>query len=246
MKDNLFDRTHMEGIPQFAVRVFTDLTGPPPLNALNAIAMIYMSGFNEPPWDIYDWNFTPERVVVEVAKLVSTVLSSGGALISLMHQEKPAGFSIVSSLDVFSRRPEKTAKPGELPVNYHDPGEYFRTLSHLLRIPPDKFNTIGYIADIVIDPVHRGQGLSKLLLSSSLKYLKDGVKTCALAWTVNPVMAGALSRTGFALVNGIGDKGEGIDFTLYKGTWHPVLVLPAEHKNNRTESVVARHFLMLF
>jgi len=44
--------------------------------------------------------FTAEKAREEFTRLVSTVLNSGGALISLLYKGRPAGFSIVTSLNI--------------------------------------------------------------------------------------------------------------------------------------------------
>jgi hypothetical protein len=246
MKNSLTDRENPLEAPAEKIRIITLLTRPPSVNLLNRYARLYMSGFNQAPWDIYGYKYTKERAREEFTRLVLTVLSSGGSLISLTYRGRPAGFSVVTSLGLFIRELKKVAEYPGLPANYKYPGRYFEKLSQLLKVPQDEFETIGYIADIVVDIRHRGKGYGKILLISSVKYLNDIGKKCTLAWTVNPVMANILLQAGFGRVDGIGNKGEGIDFTVFNGMWCPALVQPVNRtKKEAITHVVAQHYLKM-
>ncbi len=247
MENSLTDRENQPAALDVKVRIFTHLTPAPSENLLNKYAGLYMSGFNEAPWDEYEYKYTAEKARKEFTRLVSVALDSGGALIYLTYKGRPAGFSVVTNLGVFVRQLKKAEEYKRCPPNYKNPGRYFDVLSQQLKIPVCEFETVGYIASIVIDVRHRGKGYSKELLASSLKYLKDAGKKSALAWTANSVMVNVLSQAGFKLISGIGDKGEGVDFTAYHGAWYPTLVLPAERKTIQAAApAVARHFLKLF
>jgi len=59
-------------------------------------------------------------------------------------------------------------------------------------------------------------------------------------------MANLMSQEGFKLISGIGDKGEGIDFTVQNGVWYPTLVLPAKRKTiHAATTVLAQHYLKI-
>jgi ribosomal protein S18 acetylase RimI-like enzyme len=243
MKNSLTDRKNQSEDPDVKVMVFTHLTRPPIENLLNRCARIYMEGFNQAPWDIYEYNYTAGKAREEFAELASTVLSSGGALISIMHRGRPAGFSVVTSLDLFVREIKKVKEYPVLPPEYKNLGPYFKKLSQLLKISLGEFETIGYVVDVVVDTRYRGKGYGKELILTSLKYLKDDGKKFAMAWTVNPAMANILSQVDFKLINGIGHKGEGIDFTVRNREWFPTLVLPARRKTfQKIAPVVAQHY----
>jgi ribosomal protein S18 acetylase RimI-like enzyme len=240
------DRENQLEAPDVKISIITHLSRPPSENLLSKYARLYMSGFNQAPWDIYEYKYTAERARDEFRSLVFIVLSSGGALISLECGGKPAGFSVVTSLDVFERQLKELEGYPKLPPNIEHPGQYLETLSQLLKISQDEFKIIGYIADVVVDVRYRGKGYGKILVLSTLKYLKENEIKCALAWTVNPVMGVILSQEGFRHIDGIGNKGEGLDFTIHNGMWYPIIVMPA--KRNIIQAVtpvVAHHYLKL-
>jgi ribosomal protein S18 acetylase RimI-like enzyme len=246
VKNSLTDRGNPLEAPDVKIRVNTHLTRPPSVNLLNRYARLYMSGFNQAPWDIYGYNYTEERAREEFTRLVFTVLSSGGSLISLAYRGRPAGFSVATSLGIFIRELGKAAEYPGLPPNYKHPGQYFETLSQLLKVPQNEFENIGYIADIVVDVKFRGKGYGKILLIASLKYLNDKGKKSTLAWTVNPVMSDLLSQAGFKRIDGIGSRGEGLDFTIHNGVWYPTLVQPVKRTTTEVEKpVIAQHYLKI-
>jgi GNAT superfamily N-acetyltransferase len=225
----------------FKLRTIKNITKPLSEKALNACAMLYMSGFNESPWDVYNYSFTAKSARNEFTRLASAVLNSGGALILLSDQGITAGFSIVTNLGIFVKELKNIDEYRRLPKKYHNPGQYFDILSELLKIPLGKFETIGYIADVVVDKKYRGQGYGRVLIRSSLEYLKSTGVKCALAWTVNSAMTNIMSKEGFERIDGIGLKGEGIDFTVRNGVWYPTLVIPAKEIQAAT-SVIAQHY----
>jgi ribosomal protein S18 acetylase RimI-like enzyme len=220
--------------------VFTSDKRLPSKSLIDRYARLYMAGFNQPPWDIYEYNYTPEKAREEFALLVSTALSSGGALISLRYLGKPAGFSVVIGLDIFYREFQKNKENQKKPPHYHSPSRYFARLAQLLKRPRNEFHHIGYIADVVIDERYRGQGFGNMLISTSVWHLKNIGKKYALAWTVNPAMNAILKHQGFELLEGIGDKGEGIDFTAHQGAWYPTLAQTAKSKDIQ---VIALHYI---
>jgi hypothetical protein len=56
-------------------------------------------------------------------------------------------------------------------------------------------------------------------------------------------MANIMSKEGFERIDGIGLKGEGIDFTVRNGVWYPTLVIPAKRKDiEAVKSVIAQHY----
>ena len=238
------DKMIQDAGSEVKVRIFTNNTKPPSKTLLNRSAMIFMAGFNNAPWDIYGFNYTAERAEREFTVLASMVINSYGALISLTHGRTPAGFSVVTCLDIFLRELKKVAGCKRLPRDYKSPDQYFETLSQIIGVPLDKFGTIGYIADVALDNQFQGKGYGKILIKSSLKYLKDSGKKYALAWTVNPMMAGILSKEGFKYIHGIGHKGEGVDCLVDNGIWFPTLVTPPKNTIKQpTKSAAARHYL---
>ncbi len=247
MGNSLIDPENQLATPDVKVRIFTHLTRPPSDNLLNQYAGLYMSGFNQAPWDVYEYKYTVAKARKEFNQLVSAALDSGGALISLMYRRRPVGFSIVHGLDLFIRELKKIEGRKRLPSNFKNPGPYFEALSQLLKVPLGEFETIGSIADIVVDERYRGKGYGNKLTISSLKFLKEDGKKYALAWTVNPVMANILSEIDFKRIYGIGDQGEGIDFTVHAGAWYPTLVLPAKRKVIQSGGpIAAQHYLFTF
>jgi hypothetical protein len=226
------------------VKIFTRNARPPSKTLLYKNAMIFKVGFNKPPWDIYEFNSKSEKAKNEFSELVSTVINWGGAFISLKQGGESAGFSVVSSLDLFAQDPMKAARYKSLPGSYKSPARYFERLSQILMIPTDEFGTIGYIADVAVDNKFEGKGFGTLLIKSSLKYLTDSGKKYALAWTVNPIMSRILIKEGFKYLSGIGYKGEGVDGIVDKGTWFPSLVKPRRRLSKEAnESLMARHYV---
>jgi ribosomal protein S18 acetylase RimI-like enzyme len=226
------------------LKIFTNNTKPPSKILLNRLAMIFRAGFNNAPWDIYEFNLTPEKAVSEFTESVSMALNSGGALISATRGRTPAGFSIVASLDFFSQDIIKIAGYKRQPRDYKSPARYFKTLSQILGVPQNDFGTIGYIQDVAVDSRFQGKGCGKILIQSSLKYLRERGKKYILAWTVNPLMAGILAAEGFKLINGIGNRGEGIDCLVDNGILFPTLVIPHRHSTNQiSRFTVAQHYV---
>jgi hypothetical protein len=230
--------------PDIKINTFTCDSKPPSANLLDFYAGLYMTGFNQPPWDVYEFNFTTESACREFRKIVAVVLEHGGALFSLEEREEPAGFSIVTSLDIFVRELGKVKKGQKLPSRYENPGPYLENLARIFKISQDQFNTVGYIADIAVAEPYRGRGFSRIILNSSLIFLKKAGAKLVLAWTVNPAMAKVLSSDGFLLVNGVGGRGEGIDFTLYNRRLYPVLDMPrAKRASPDSAAVTAGHYV---
>jgi ribosomal protein S18 acetylase RimI-like enzyme len=226
------------------LKIFTNNTKPPSKTLINRLAMIFRAGFNNAPWDIYEFNLTPEKSVSEFTESVSMALNSGGALISVTRGRTPAGFSIVASLDFFSQDINKIAGYIRRPRDYQSPARYFKTLSQILGVPQADFGIIGYIQDVVVDSRFQGKGYGKILIQSSLKHLEDRGKKYVLAWTVNPIMAGILAAEGFKLISGIGDRGEGIDCLVDNGILIPTLVIPHRHRTNQIpKSTAAQHYV---
>ena len=237
------DPSGQEDGSEFKVRIFTRNTKSPAKILLNRYAMIFMSGFNNAPWDIYEFNFTPEKAVREFTESVLIAINLGGALITVAQGRTPAGFSIVSSLDSFSQDLKKIAGYKRRPRDYKSPTRYFKTLSQISGVPQDAFGKIGYIEEVAVDRKFQGKGYGKILIQSSIKFLKDKGKKYILAWTVNPIMAGILSGEGFKHIKGIGDKGEGIDCLVDNGIWFPTLVIPPKHRIKQPdESIAALHY----
>jgi hypothetical protein len=203
-----------------------------------------MTGFNQPPWDVYEFKYTAEKACREFRKIVSVVLDSGGALVSLEWQDEPAGFSVLTSLHLFVRELAKVDNCQKLPPHYKHPGPYLEKLSLKLGISLDHFDTVGYIADIAVDESYRGRGYSRILLRSSLDCLQITGSRSVMAWTVNPAMSKILSQEGFFLIDGIGTQGEGIDFTVYNRQLYPVLDMPpAKKAASYGHEVIALHYL---
>jgi len=228
---------------EYKVRIFTSNKKPAAKTLLNRYAMIFMDGFNNAPWDIYEFNFTPEKAIREFTESVSTAINSNGALISVEQRRTPAGFSIVTGLDSFSQDLKKAAGYKRPPRDYKSPTRYFKKLAQITGVPEDEFGKIGYIEEVAVDSKFQGKGYGNILIQSSIKYLNDQGKKYILAWTVNPIMARILSGEGFKHIKGIGDKGEGIDCLVDNGIWFPTLVIPPRQRSKQsTRSAAARHY----
>ncbi len=225
------------------IHIFTEQTTQPSKSMLDRLSLIYMVGFNNKPWDVYEWNISPERARKEFTKLVTTVLKAGGTFISFEHRGTPVGFNIITDMGVFVQRLEEVEGFKRLPKEFRSPKQYLETLSKSIRIPISNFGRIGYIADVVVDVSHRGRGYGRALIEASLKYLKDTGRYYVLAWSVNAVVYNILQQKGFEIIDEIGDKGEGIDFLVHNRVWYPTLDLPARERNTAGELVFARHYI---
>jgi hypothetical protein len=58
MKNSLADRENPLEAPDVKIRVITHFTRPPSVNLLNRYARLYMAGFNQAPWNIYEYRST--------------------------------------------------------------------------------------------------------------------------------------------------------------------------------------------
>jgi GNAT superfamily N-acetyltransferase len=229
------------------IEIITDRAAPLLPEMLSDCAAFFMSGFNEPPWDVYEYNFTSESARKELSRLISAILESAGAFVILREGKKAAGFSIVTDLGVVLQELKKVEKRKNLPADFHHPAHYFDALSQLLNVSHEEFNTIGYLADVVVDKKHRGKGNATTLIRTSLDYLAGTGKQHALAWTVNPAIVHVLGKLDFQPVPRIGLEGEGIDFTLKNDVLYPTLVYPLKTKvNPGTDPPIARHFFKTF
>ncbi len=240
------------------ISIFAGQTKWPSENTINRHAVFYMVAFNDPPWDVYEWNITPKGARKEYTKLVSTVLKTGGALISfdarrgtvnhegrgfINYELTPVGFNVVTHMSVFLQRLEEVDRFRRLPKDFRSPKQYFDTLSKIIGIPTSKFGEVGYLADVVVDAAYRKGGYGKELVKASLEYLRDSGKQYVLAWSVNPVMGKILQQQGFERITGIGDSGEGIDFLVHGGVWYPTLDIPAKGRTTLEGTpVVAEHY----
>jgi ribosomal protein S18 acetylase RimI-like enzyme len=228
------------------IQIFTRKTIPPSELLLNKHSRTFMQGFNKPPWDVYEWKYTPEKAAKEFAKIIFTVLKGEGALLSLEYNGEPAGFNIVTDLGIFVQRLGEVEKFKRLPQDFKNPRQYFISLSKLINIPESGFGKVGYMADVVVDSALAGRGFGKSLAKAAIEYLKSTGRQDILAWTVNPVMAGILKNDGFNHIDGIGDKGEGIDFLVQGKVWYPTLDLPAKGRTTLAGMpVIAEHYFLL-
>lgn len=241
------------------IKIFTDETIPPPENIINSNALAYMEGFNASPWDIYEWNITPERAKNELKKLVSTVLKTHGGFISLEicvagnnNEElgnneskwKPAGFCVVVDMGSLVQRLSEVERFKRLPKDFKSPKQYFGTLSKILGLPVSEFREISYMADIVVNAAYRGKGYGELIARESLEYSRNIGRKYALAWSVNPVSVRMLQKEGFKQIIGIGEMGEGIDFLVQGKVWYPSLDIPAKgRKTAKGNQIIAEHYI---
>jgi len=247
MEKEFNDGENEKDASQPEIEVITDRAAPLPPGILADCAAFFMSGFNEPPWDVYEYNFTPESARKELSGLISAILESAGAFVILREDRKAAGFSVVTDLGFVLQELKKVDKRKNLPRDFHHPAHYFDNLSQLLNISFEDFNTIGYLADVVVDQKQRGKGYATALIRSSLDYLAGTGKRHALAWTVNPAIVHVLDKLDFRPVPRIGLEGEGIDFTLKNGVLYPTLVYPHKTKASPlADPPVALHLFKTF
>jgi hypothetical protein len=201
---------------------------PVPQYLIEAYSRLYMKGFNNPPWDIYEYDITPVSALNEFNILLNISLKSGGALISLEDRSVPAGFGIIANMHMFISRLSRIKKIRHLPVKYVDPESYFHTLAEKISMPLDRFNRIGYLADSVVGHQFRGRGYGTEILIASIDYLG---------------MAHLLEEFGFSRISGIGDRGEGIDILVQGKAWYPTLVVPAKDKISVNRPAKAEHYI---
>ncbi len=229
-------------LPDGSIIRFFAFEPPVPQYLVEAYSRLYMEGFNNPPWDIYEYNITPVSVVNEFNILLNISLKSGGALLSLEDRGVPAGFGLVNNMNMFIRRLAQVKKFRRLPAKYIDPESYFQTLAEKTSTPLDKFDQIGYLADSVVGNKFRGRGFGKEILIASIEYLASIKKSAAFGWTTNPKMGHLLEENGFSRIDGIGDRGEGIDILIQGKVWYPTLVVPAKDKIPESRPVKAEHY----
>jgi ribosomal protein S18 acetylase RimI-like enzyme len=205
-------------------------------------AKTYREGFNNKPWDVYGWNLSAEKAEKELTKLVSVVLKTGGALLSLHYKGIPAAFNIATGAGIFVNRLKEVSKFKRLPNNFNNPHPYFETLSKLLKVDFPEFENIGYLADIAVNSKYRGKGFASALLRTSQEYLRNNGKESVLAWTVNPVVKTMLKDAGFRRIRGLGEHGEGMDFLIRGKIWYPTLDIPIAGAGLTPIQVVAEHY----
>jgi ribosomal protein S18 acetylase RimI-like enzyme len=226
------------------ISIFTENTVLPSDRTLEALADIFMIGFNNPPWDVYEWKYTPEKARKEFKKIILTVLSNKGSFITLEIAEKASGFQILTDLSIFSQRLYQTNNFKKLPRDFNSPYSYLKTISKLIGVETSRFESVAYLADIAVDETCRGKGLSKALLETGLKSLKETGKSHVMAWTVNPIAARILVQAGFNRIPGIGGRGEGIDFLVKGRIWYATLDLPAENRKTiEGKDVISEHYV---
>ncbi len=247
MEKKLNDSNTQKDASSAGIEIITDRAAPLLPEILSDCAASFKSGFNEPPWDVYEYNFTSESARKELSGLISAILESAGAFIILREGGKAAGFSVVTDLGVILQELKKVEKRKYLPAGFHHPAHYFDALSQLLNVSHQEFNMIGYLADVVVDKKYRGKGYATILIRSSLDYLSGAGKQHALAWTVNPAIVNLLGQLDFRPVPQIGLEGEGIDFIFKNDVLYPTLVYPLKTKANPgTYPPIARHFFKTF
>jgi hypothetical protein len=230
-------------IDNCTIGIFDKKTRPPSQDSLDRLSEVYMLGFNKPPWDVYEWNYTPEKARKEFSRIVLTILKKGGAIITLDYAGEPIGFLIVAKLNIFVQRLNEMAAFKKLPKKLINPGGYFDTLSRYIGVQASEFESIGYLADIGIAEIQRAKGCSKMLLHAGLQYLKETGRKSAYAWTVNPFAARTLMSEKFTRIPHIGERGEGIDFLVLGRVWYATLDLPAEgRKTADCKPVIAEHY----
>lgn len=223
--------------------IFTRQTVLPSAAMIDSHATNYMIGFNSKPWDIYEWNLSPQKARQEFTKLVFTVLKVGGAFLCLESDGRPVGFNIVIDMSIFVQRLKEVERFKRLPKDFISPKHYFETISKIIGISTSKFSRIGYLADVVVDAAYRRRGYGQALLTASLDYLNNTGKDYALAWSINPTAMQILRQEGFEYMVGIGDHGEGIDFLAQGNVWYPTLDLPAKERVAADKHIVAKHFI---
>ena len=225
--------------------IFTGRSGKPEMSTLDRLSAVYGAGFNEPPWDVYEWNYTPEKARREYFSLVDIILKNNGSLITLEDGKQPAGFLLSVGLGVFVRRLKETEKFKRMPQDFHHPGRYLETLADLFGVPVTGLDSVSYLASIAVDEYCRGRGYSKMLLEAGLDYDVKTGKNFVLGWTVNPRAARSLVSTGFERLPCLGESGEGIDFMFHGRTWYASLDLPAKGRTTAEgRPVIAEHYIL--
>ncbi len=211
---------------------------------MNKLGDAFGVGFNNPPGHVYEWNMSKAEAREEFTKLCAAVLADPkGTVLNLMVGEKPAGFSVVPEMTIFTNavasiNAGKTEKP-------EDFSEVNRQLVKLQRIAQENghsLDNIGYIADVVVSPKFRGHGFGNLLIERSIEISVQNGNTACLAWTVNPVMCSVLVNSGFNRLKGIGSTGKGIDFAVDKKTG--IIVPTVSVPENKYGKVNAKHYLL--
>jgi GNAT superfamily N-acetyltransferase len=225
------------------VKVFTAKTVSPPDALIDIYSMVYMEGFNNPPWDIYEYNLTPQKAQKELNRLISIVIKSNGAFLSIMFDGSPAGFTLITDMSIFSRQLEQVVEFRRLPKDFINPSEYLKKLSETIETSIADFFKVGYVAIIAVDKQYRGRGLGRNLMKRSLEYFREQQKYSAWAWSINPAMIKIFQDLGCRRVPNLGQGGEGIDLLVQGNVWYPTLEHPKREISSKGDQIIAEHWL---
>ena len=224
-------------------QLYSARTQLPPDTLITAHAKTYMEGFNNSPWDIYEYNLTLQKAQKELYFLIHTIIKERGACLSIALDGVPVGFTLVTDMSIFNRRLEQVVGFKRLPKDFVNPGDYLEKVSRKIWTPFHDFHKVGYIAVIAVDKHYRGKGLGKKLIKDSLEYFSEHQKCSALAWSINPAMIKIFRDLEFTRITGLGKDGEGIDLLVQGKVWYPILERPKKRPLQKENKITAEHWL---
>ena len=225
------------------VELFTAKTVSPPDALIEIYSMVYLEAFNNPPWDIYEYKLTPQKAQKELHRLISIITKSNGAFLSITFDGSPAGFTLITDMNLFIHRLEQVIEFKKLPKDFINPSEYLKNPSEAIETSIADFSQVGYVALIAVNKQYRGKGLGRNLIERSLEYFREQQKYSALAWSVNPPMIKIFQDLGYRRVPNLGQGGEGIDLLLKGNIWYPTLELPKGKVSVKVRQIIAEHWL---